>query len=891
MSAEQNVQKRRRLNALVSRHLETVPANNRVDSAILMDVCDTIRGGMGADFLEAIKDPMKNSTPPQQLRVLNLLDAVVMSTTQAFTLQISQEEWTERLFRVAKDGGHPEVRDRIMQLTLQWHYHHPTAGLQALVERFRKSKFVGEAFAAIETQEHVRRAQEISAREAQQAQQRGGQPQGRGGAQRTASGSFYADPVPQPVPAPRRGASMANIETFLMDTQSDISALEYGLQGDDNSMLDPSTVEDCAKHRQKAMKFVEHEGLPEYALEQLLLCIDSLTRLLSIHDALYGTSYITETEAANMEATNRSAPAAADVTPVATAATAGGAAQPAGAAAAPASNSRSLFEQAPSTGSAAAPVPAGATLVRQQSSVGNFSNAERDRMMGEIQQLREQVAEARKERDAAQTAQDDATAKYKDAKAKNKKAIAAVEELEQEKDEALARVEALESSAAKTAAVPAPKPVEKVIVKEVKREVDPAVPAKVRTTLRALRRDLQNLRETSQSLRGESKTVATAVVPKVMEIVNEAAGEAGKHQKQIKWLEDLYKKEMRLRKVYYNQIQDLKGNIRAYCRVRPISDQELTGGHKDITTYPTEDEVRVVDQNGKIKGFEFDAVFQPTSTQAKVFEDTLPLIDSVVDGYNVCIFAYGQTGSGKTHTMTGNDADPGINKRALERLFEVIDERKSTETSTVAVSVLEIYNESIRDLLVSKAECAKTSYEVRTGGKYGHYVTNLSETDVGSPKEIQAIMAKATSHRSEGATNMNLHSSRSHMIVYIVIRTKNKTTGAQSYGKLSLVDLAGSERLDKSGAEGQAAKEAVAINKSLTALGDTIASLSSSAKHVPYRNSLLTHLLQDSMSGQAKVLMFCCASPASYNAAETISSLGFATRARGVSLGQAKKNA
>jgi kinesin family protein C2/C3 len=128
------------------------------------------------------------------------------------------------------------------------------------------------------------------------------------------------------------------------------------------------------------------------------------------------------------------------------------------------------------------------------------------------------------------------------------------------------------------------------------------------------------------------------------------------------------------------------------------------------------------------------------------------------------------------------------------------------------------------------------------------------------------------------------------MIVYILIQTKNKTTGAESYGKLSLVDLAGSERLDKSGAEGAAAKEAVAINKSLTALGDTISALSQSAKHVPYRNSTLTHLLSDSMSGQAKVLMFCCASPASYNTQETASSLNFALRARGVSLGKIKKN-
>jgi kinesin family protein C2/C3 len=128
------------------------------------------------------------------------------------------------------------------------------------------------------------------------------------------------------------------------------------------------------------------------------------------------------------------------------------------------------------------------------------------------------------------------------------------------------------------------------------------------------------------------------------------------------------------------------------------------------------------------------------------------------------------------------------------------------------------------------------------------------------------------------------------MILYVIVKTKNRHTGVQSYGKMSLIDLAGSERLDKSEVQGQAAKEAMAINKSLSALGDVIAGLSTSAKHIPFRNSTLTYLLQDSMAGQAKVLMFCCVSPASYNAPESVSSLGFASRARGVSLGQVKKN-
>lgn len=151
-------------------------------------------------------------------------------------------------------------------------------------------------------------------------------------------------------------------------------------------------------------------------------------------------------------------------------------------------------------------------------------------------------------------------------------------------------------------------------------------------------------------------------------------------------------------------------------------------------------------------------------------------------------------------------------------------------------------------------------------------------------------MQTASRNRSEGTTNMNEHSSRSHMILYIIVRTTNIQTNIQSFGKLSLVDLAGSERLDKSGAEGQLMKEAVSINKSLSSLGDVIAGLSQSSKHIPFRNSVLTYLLQDSMAGQAKVLMFACVSPASYNASETGSTLQFASRARGVAFGQIKKN-
>eukprot|EP00760_Papus_ankaliazontas_P039648 PhM_4_TR9746/c4_g4_i2/m.99896/K10406/KIFC2_3; kinesin family member C2/C3 len=355
-------------------------------------------------------------------------------------------------------------------------------------------------------------------------------------------------------------------------------------------------------------------------------------------------------------------------------------------------------------------------------------------------------------------------------------------------------------------------------------------------------------------------------------------------------LQEMYMEEMKLRKQYYNTIQELKGNIRVYCRVRPMSDSEKQK-HTVVTSFPRDGELVIIDEEkNKNRTFEFDSVFSPDSKQEEVFEDTRPLIDSVVDGYNVCIFAYGQTGSGKTYTMSGPDEDIGINRRALCRLFEIVDERKETETCTVEVAVLEIYNEEIRDLQRKKAENVSLTFDIKTGGETGHYVTNLSFTTVTSAGEVERLIQRSSLNRSEGRTNMNLHSSRSHMILYVIVRTVNNQTGLKTYGKLSLVDLAGSERLDKSGATGDTKLEAVHINKSLTALGNVICNLSASASHVPFRNSKLTFLLQDSMTGQAKVLMFVCCSPASYNTQESLSSLQFATRARGVSLGQAKRN-
>ena len=178
--------------------------------------------------------------------------------------------------------------------------------------------------------------------------------------------------------------------------------------------------------------------------------------------------------------------------------------------------------------------------------------------------------------------------------------------------------------------------------------------------------------------------------------------------------------------------------------------------------------------------------------------------------------------------------------------------------------------------------------EVRRG-EHGNYVPDLTEVTVRSDEEVLELMNISDKARSSTATNMNEQSSRSHMLLSVTIESTRRATGAKTRGKLNLVDLAGSERIDKSGATGQALKEAQNINKSLSALGDVIAARAQNASHIPFRNSTLTHLLQDALSQDSKTLMFCCISPILYNVDETFCTLNFASRVGAVELGRASK--
>jgi kinesin family protein C2/C3 len=350
-----------------------------------------------------------------------------------------------------------------------------------------------------------------------------------------------------------------------------------------------------------------------------------------------------------------------------------------------------------------------------------------------------------------------------------------------------------------------------------------------------------------------------------------------------------YKREMVERKKLHNIIQELKGNIRVYCRCRPISSAELERGATDATAFGDLDDVAIFSPDGTKKSFEFDRTFDQSSTQEAVFEDTLPLMQSVLDGFNVCIFAYGQTGSGKTFTMQGPDENPGVNIRSLQKLFTLVSEKGDDFEFEMGIAIFEIYCDQLRDLLVKDSPDLKIRQDKRNG-RVHNFVDGLSQRVVASVDDVNQTIALANSNRSTASTNMNAYSSRSHLIMTVEVATIDKLSNKRTQAALHMIDLAGSERVGRSGVQGQALKEAQFINQSLAALGNTLSALGRKDGHVPYRDSKLTHSLADALGGNSKVLMFCNISPSSDNVSETLSSLQFATRARAVELGKATAN-
>lgn len=446
-------------------------------------------------------------------------------------------------------------------------------------------------------------------------------------------------------------------------------------------------------------------------------------------------------------------------------------------------------------------------------------------------------------------------------------------------------------------------------------------------------------------------------------------------------------KEKKRRQELHNILMELRGNIRVHCRIRPLMEFDCgnedqgslgkSGTRSEVVVHFVDDEnvcCRTAKHN---KVFEFERVFGPTETQNGVFDEVQPMLTSLLDGYNICIMAYGQTGSGKTHTMLGSHKnedynpsrdphrDEGVIPRAARELFRLISEKQSG-THKVEVSVLEIYNNDIRDLLSNDPSI---KHDINTSADGSVSVPTLSSKQVDTVYDVMCLVQHGLRTRRESATMVHEHSSRSHLVVTLTVisqapsffsksssgssqdldsprspnsprsSTKNikeyfnylpsnlkvmqrdlrgrslsassapnlgslsntwsgsdqsAASGAPGMGavirtKLQLVDLAGSECVGMSGVKGAALREASNINKSLSALADVLGALAEHRSHVPYRNTRLTHLLQDSIGGDAKLLVLLCVSPAHRYITESLQCLGFGTRARQVQRGPTKR--
>ena len=323
-------------------------------------------------------------------------------------------------------------------------------------------------------------------------------------------------------------------------------------------------------------------------------------------------------------------------------------------------------------------------------------------------------------------------------------------------------------------------------------------------------------------------------------------------------------------------------NVKVMCRFRPIISNEKKFTKESCIISLSEDEVEIKSKNEYNNfTFHFDHIFNVDSTQNEIYEYCAKdLVDSVLSGYNGTIFAYGQTASGKTYTMEGIIDDPekeGITPRMIKQVFKSIMLSNGDIEYMVKLSMIEIYMEKIRDLL----DLSKVNLNVRESKEKEIYIEDLSEHYVSTEEDVMELIRVGSENRTTNRTNMNEISSRSHCLVIMTIHQKNIKTLEAKSGKLYLVDLAGSEKISKTGSTGITLEEAKIINKSLSTLGMVINALTDGkSTHIPYRESKLTRVLQESLGGNSKTCLIITCSPSQYNESETLSTLRFGTRAK-----------
>ncbi|KAL3671182.1 hypothetical protein V7S43_004363 [Phytophthora oleae] len=382
------------------------------------------------------------------------------------------------------------------------------------------------------------------------------------------------------------------------------------------------------------------------------------------------------------------------------------------------------------------------------------------------------------------------------------------------------------------------------------------------------------------------------------------------------------------------RLAEVQGNIRVLCRVRPMPPAATASSSESEGTSPDKRRKRVQVESAQelsvfspvdgalYKSFSFSRVFHDQHSQVTVFKEVAPLVRSAIAGHHACVFAYGQTGAGKTHTMQGTESDKGLYYRAVEIIYSSVAQQQHIYDFQVTVQIVEIYNEEIYDLLAPPNTSAPATGATTTGsadknspsktgchvgatsmcgnqqsnstatleirhGENGVYLKNVETVTAPRAKELQDAIIRSKSSRAK-----NDRSNRAHTVLMIDIQRTSKASGETDTGRLALVDLAGSERLSKTAdMPALTVRESQHINKSLAAVGDVLSALLAKEKHIPFRNSKLTHLLQDSLSGSAnRTLLLVHVSPRSTDVNETIKSLKFASRVSHIQMGKSRRN-
>lgn len=342
------------------------------------------------------------------------------------------------------------------------------------------------------------------------------------------------------------------------------------------------------------------------------------------------------------------------------------------------------------------------------------------------------------------------------------------------------------------------------------------------------------------------------------------------------------------RRRLHNALQDLKGQLRVSCRIRPLSEEEKAqkGELGEPALRPLDSSrVELLSRDGPAQVFEFDSVFRPDVPQQvveEIFEDCRDLVQSAVDGHNVTVMTYGQTGAGKTYTLFGNKDQQGLVQYMIREVFARLADQEDDEECTVSVSgsALELYNNHFIDLLrpVDRTGRQSPGVKVCVDAQGFVEVDGLVQDVAQTGDDLLEILQKGLAQRVVAEHALNADSSRSHMIFTVRLQTEGGSKKA-STRKLTFCDLGGCERIKRTQVAGELQKEAIEINKSLSALSGVIEAVAGRRRHVPYRDHKLTRLLQDAVGGSAKVLMYVCCSPARSNIDETAAALKLASRA------------